>query len=172
MAQTVVNDKLALGVEGQFYDTSVKRATPYTLATAAKFGQPMWLDANGNATATYASGLKLLGLLVNPKEHINYGVDGDPLAATLTIPAGRTAAVADIGRVVVKVFTAAKVGDNVYVATTAATDGSIAVGDLVAGTTAAPTVAGATFVQVTGAAIDIVGTEGTTYPQLVVVRLG
>lgn len=162
MAQKVVNTKLAFGIEGEFYDSSVKRAVNRKLAADAQFGKVVFLDANGNATPTYnaSTAAKVAGILVNPKEYVNKSAD---LAASLTAKAGNYVGVADLGRVIVKVANAAKIGDKAFTCVTAGTSTASGttnykVGDICAGT-AAPATAegdGGVFVEITGAMFDIV----------------
>ena len=87
MAQKVVNMKQAFGIEGEFYDSSLKRATNYKLAAAAKYGKPLFLSADGKTvTPTYNSRTEntFAGMMVNPKEAIN----GGGLNATMEVAAG------------------------------------------------------------------------------------
>lgn len=163
MAQKVVNTNLAFGVEGEFYDSSVKRAVNRKLAADAKFGKVVFLDANGNATPTYnaSTAAKVAGIVVNPKEYVNKSAD---LAASLTAKAGNYVGVADLGRVIVKTANAAKVGYKAFTCVTAGTatgtaTTNYALGDIVGGATAAPTstdAEGGVFVEITGAMFDIV----------------
>lgn len=184
--QTTVRKPQAFGVEGEFYDTSIRRPVNYKLATECTFGKPVWFDANGNVTATYASGLAFAGFLVNPKEHTNYGVSGDTLAPSFTLAAGKVGAVANFGRVIARVATNVAVGQSVWVCITAGTSTTTgvtnyAVGDLGAGATAPSANAGAggAWVQVPGAIWDVVpntlptedDNDITKYP-LAVVRVG
>ena len=120
MAQKVVNMKQAFGIEGEFYDSSLKRATNHKLAAAAKYGKPLFLSADGKSvTPTYNSSTAktFAGFMVNPKEAIN----GGGLGATMEVAAGKYVGVADVGRVIVKVANAVKVGDKAYLCTKAGT---------------------------------------------------
>lgn len=159
MGQKTVNTKLAFGIEGEFYDSSIKRATNYKLGASAKFGKPLFFSADGKTvTPTYADGLKFAGIMVNPKEHINANAD---LAATLELASGKTVGVADIGRVIVKVANTVAVGNKAYLCITAGTGTGVtnyAVGDICGGTAAPATAAGdgGVFVELTNAMFDIV----------------
>lgn len=161
MAQKVVNTKLAFGIEGEFYDSSVKRAVNRKLAADAQFGKVVFLDANGNATPTYnaSTAAKVAGIMVNPKEYINKSAD---LAASLTAKAGTYVGVADLGRVIVKVANAAKIGDRAFTCVTAGTSSNTTnykIGDICAGTDAPPSTApgnGGAFVEIKNAMFDIV----------------
>ena len=159
MGQKTVNTKLAFGIEGEFYDSSIKRATNYKLGASAKFGKPLFFSADGKTvTPTYADGLKFAGIMVNPKEHINANAD---LAATLELASGKTVGVADIGRVIVKVANTVAVGNKAYLCTTAGTGTGVtnySVGDICGGTAAPATAAGdgGVFVELPHAMFDIV----------------
>lgn len=142
MAQTTVKTKLAFGVQGEFYDSSVKRVTPHVLKTTAVIGNLAWVDENGKAAATGgASGEKPVGIFVSPKEYTNRGaVDSE----TLTLGTGDVAQVADIGHVIVKVGGAVKIGDPVYF-------GQGGWMNTATGNTGATAISGARFVRVTAA---------------------
>lgn len=161
MAQKTVNKKLAFGVVGEFYDSSVKRATNRKLGATGTFGKALFLASDGTVTPTYNSSTAktFAGIMVNPKEYINASAN---LAATMTLAAGKVVGVADLGRVIVKAANAVKIGDKAFSCVTAGTGtGSTvnyAVGDICGGT-AAPSTAvgdGGVFVELTGAKFDIV----------------
>lgn len=127
MAQNTINMKLAFGVVGEMYDSSIKRVTPYKLGAALNIGNPVWIDANGTAYAAAAAGRKLAGIAVSPKEYINRSAS---FAASLALNAGEIVQVADVGHVNVIASGAVSVGADVYVIpstgvfTTAANDGA------------------------------------------------
>lgn len=103
MAQKTVNRKQAFGVEGEFYDSSVKVVATYVAATAITIGTPVYFDANGKVAAT---GTTFAGIAVNPKEYSNK----NGLDATLVVPAGTPVAVASKGHVIIKTVGAVAVG--------------------------------------------------------------
>lgn len=138
MAQTTVNTKLAFGVQGEFYDSSIKRVTPHVLKTSAVIGTPAWVDSNGKATSTGgASGEKFVGIFVSPKEYTNRGAISTP---TLTMATGDVAQVADIGHVIVKVGASVNVGSPVFYSAASGWN-----------PTTGATLSGARFVRVTAA---------------------
>ena len=143
MAQTTVKTKLAFGVQGEFYDSSVKRVTPHVLKTNAVIGALAWVDAAGKASATGGtSGEKPRGIFVSPKEYINRGaVD----SVTLALATGDVAQVADIGHVIVKVGGAVNIGDPVYY-------GQGGWMNTATGNTGATLISGARFVRVVSTA--------------------
>lgn len=164
MAQKTVNSKLAFGIEGEFYDSSLRRAVNRKVVADAKFGKVVFFDADGNVTPTYnaSTASKVAGILVNPKEYINHDAN---LGASLVCKAGTIAGVADIGRVIVKPANAVKISNKAYVCVSAGTGtGEVtnyAVGDIAAGT-AAPASSAATggvFVEVPNAMFDIVESD-------------
>lgn len=145
MAQTTVKTKLAFGVQGEFYDSSVKRVTPHVLAASAVIGSVAWVDAEGKAYATGgATGAKVAGIFVSPKEYVNRGAID---SVTLNMATGDVAQVADIGHVIVKVQNAVNVGDNVFFG---ATGWYGATGNT--GPTSTTRLEGAKFVRVTSTA--------------------
>lgn len=112
MAQKAVNTKQAFGVEGEFYDSSYKVVATYVAATAVKVGAPVWFTADGEVTATFATGAKLAGIVVNPKEYSQTA-----FTATLEVPANTPVAVASKGHIIVKAGGTIAVGDSlVYTA--------------------------------------------------------
>lgn len=114
MAQKAVNVKQAFGVEGEFYDSSVKRVATYIAAGTVKVGTPVYFDANGKVTATAAAGAVFAGIVVNPKEYTQ-----TTIGSTLDLPAGTPVAVASKGRIIIKAGDTIAVGASVGFATTA-----------------------------------------------------
>lgn len=102
MAQKAVNIKQAFGVEGEFYDSSIKAVTTYIAATTVKVGNPVYFDANGKVAAT---GTKFAGIVVNPKEYTQ-----TTIGSTLDLAAGTPVAVASKGHIIVKAAGAIAVG--------------------------------------------------------------
>lgn len=161
MAQKIVNKKLAFGIEGEFYDSSLKRAVNRKLGTDARFGKVVFIGSDGTVTPTYNSSTAsvIAGIVVNPKEYINNDAN---LGATLVAKGGRTVGVADIGRVIVRAANSVKIGDKVFTCVTKGTGTGETVnyniGDLCGGTAAPASTAGGggVFVEVTGAMFDIV----------------
>ena len=151
MAQTTVKTKLAFGVQGEFYDSSVKRVTPHVLASTAVVGGIAWVDEGGKAYATGgATGAKPVGIFVSPKEYTNRGAVN---SVTLAMGTGDVAQVADIGHVIVKAAGAVKVGDPVFFGASgwAASTGAAGAG--------ATGIANARFVRVTSATGELAVVE-------------
>ena len=172
MAQKTVNKKLAFGVVGEFYDSSIKRATNRKLGATGTFGKALFLASDGTVTPTYNSSTAntFAGIMVNPKEHINASAN---LAATMNLAAGKIVGVADLGRVIVKAANAVKIGDKACSCVTAGTGTgtNYAVGDICGGTAAPSSTAGGggVFVELTGAKFDIVDASAG---ELAVLTLG
>ena len=172
MAQKTVNNKLAFGVVGEFYDSSIKRATNRKLGATGTFGKALFLASDGTVTPTYNSSTAntFAGIMVNPKEHINASAN---LAATMNLAAGKIVGVADLGRVIVKAANAVKIGDKAFSCVTAGTGAgtNYAVGDICGGTAAPSSTAGGggVFVELTGAKFDIVDASAG---ELAVLTLG
>lgn len=112
MAQKTVNVKQAFGLEGEFYDSSIKRVAAYTASTDVTCGTPVYFSTNGRVAAT---GSNLAGIVVNPKEYVNKSAD---LASSLVVKAGQAVSVADKGRIVIKAGDTIAAGDSVGFATT------------------------------------------------------
>lgn len=116
--QTTVNVKQAFGIAGEVYDLTPYRVDARIVAAPATFGKPAGMSTTGTfadmASTTYT---KFVGIFVRPKEEVSFGTAaGGPLAATLTVPAGRAVQIMSMGRVVVdKPNEAWKENDAVYV---------------------------------------------------------
>lgn len=169
--QTTVNIKQAFGIVGELYDNVPTVSNAFLLKAAAAIGKVAFMKADGTVSGTYDSTnyKTIAGLFVRPKDYASFGSSSGTLSPTLEIPAGQLAQVLSVGRVNVKVMNAAAINDNAYVCTVAAADGSVTIGDVVAGASAAPTVAGATFVQITGAKFVLVSAASG---ELAVLQLG
>lgn len=163
MAQKVVNTNLAFGVEGEFYDSSIKRCVNRKLSTDGTFGQAVFLASDGaTVTPAYDSSTAptFAGIVVNPKEYINRDAN---LASSMKAQAGSKVGVADLGRVIVKAANAVKVGDKAFTCVTAGTATgtttvNYAVGSICGGTAAPATsdATGGVFVEISNAMFDIV----------------
>ena len=80
-----VRGTLALGVPGNIFDATPARIMTTVLTAAAEVG-------------TFVTGL---GVIVNPREYANKGTTGNPLAPSLTLPAGSVAEICTFGHIVV-----------------------------------------------------------------------
>ena len=99
--QTTINVEQAFGIAGEIYDLTPYRVAAREVATTATFGGVAGVStagAYGTMGTTYPT---FAGIFVRPKEEVSYGTSGNPLAPTLTVPAGRTVQIMSMGRVVV-----------------------------------------------------------------------
>jgi hypothetical protein len=107
--QKVVNQRLALGIAGEFLDDAPRAAKTYILAAnedaLPEYGKVFTLNESGQAQPGGEG--EYLGILVNPKTAISY----NGLESGLTVPAGSNGAIAYKGNVIVKSITAAVEGN-------------------------------------------------------------
>ena len=107
--QTTINVEQAFGIAGEIYDLTPYRVDANEVATAVTFGTPAGRKSDGTVGAMDSTYSTFVGVFVRPKEEVSYGtVTGgtanplaNPLAPTLTVPAGRTVQIMSMGRVVV-----------------------------------------------------------------------
>ena len=107
--QTTINVEQAFGIAGEIYDLTPYRVDANEVATAVTFGTPAGRKSDGTVGAMDSTYPTFVGVFVRPKEEVSYGtVTGstanplaNPLAPTLTVPAGRTVQIMSMGRVVV-----------------------------------------------------------------------
>ena len=119
--QSSLASVLGFGVVGERYNETPTRAKPYILNSADAsynvFGRAFTLDSEGKAKAGGTGAF--IGLMVDPKEHLNAGTSaGGTLAANLTLANGDVASILSMGEVIIAVAAAASVGDRVYYDTT------------------------------------------------------
>lgn len=127
--QSTVYFTPGLGVPGEVILKSPHRAQPFTInssGVANIFGNAFSYSntAVGNVASAGNVGGALLfaGYLVNPKEHALYGVLGNTLGPTLTLPDNSIAALLDMGIIVTRIAAtregggAVQIGDKVIFA--------------------------------------------------------
>lgn len=110
--QSVVNEKLAFGVVGSFYDDS-PRITDPKIVEAGTIGCAFTLDSTDPAKAVLGGSGLFAGIAVNSKE---YTVTG--LGASLAFKSGDIAQICSMGRIVIKAENAVSVGDAAFFNTT------------------------------------------------------
>lgn len=71
--QTQVNQKLAFGIPGSFYDDSPRRVAPYYVQ-AGTIGYAFTADANDGSKATVGGNGIFAGIAVNSKEYVISGL--------------------------------------------------------------------------------------------------
>ena len=99
--QATINVEQAFGIAGEIYDLTPYRVDAREVATAVTFGTPAGLKSDGTVGAMDTTYTTFAGIFVRPKEEVSYGTSGNPLAPTMTVPAGRTVQIMSMGRVVV-----------------------------------------------------------------------
>ena len=99
--QTTINVEQAFGIAGEIYALTPYRVDAREVATAVTFGTPAGLKSDGTVGAMDTTYTTFAGIFVRPKEEVSYGTSGNPLAPTMTVPAGRTVQIMSMGRVVV-----------------------------------------------------------------------
>lgn len=148
--QTTINVEQAFGIAGEIYDLTPYRVDAREVATAVTFGTPAGLKSDGTVGAMDTTYSTFAGIFVRPKEEVSYGTvaggTGNPLAPTLTVPAGRTVQIMSMGRVVVAKPTGVWAdGAALYVTSagvfTTASSGNTLIGKIVKGGASADTLA-------------------------------
>lgn len=112
MLQKTVNQKLAFGVHGSFFDNSPRRVDPKTVS-AGGIGLFYTVDTTDPSKAVLGGAGVLAGLAVNTKEYIING-----LGASTAFRAGDVAQLCTMGRVFMQLTTPVQVGMAAYYNTT------------------------------------------------------
>ena len=145
--QTTINVEQAFGIAGEIYDLTPYRVDARDVATTATFGGVAGVSAAGAyGTMDGTTYTTFAGIFVRPKEEVSYGTSGNPLAPTLTVPAGRTVQIMSMGRVVVAKPTGVWAdGAALYVTSagvfTTAASGNTLIGKVIKGGASADTLA-------------------------------
>lgn len=106
--QTTVNQKLAFGVPGSFYDDSPRRVDPYTVEEGA-IGLAYTVNSSDPSKADLGGTGVFAGIAVNTKEYIING-----LTASMAFRSGDIAQCATMGRIVLKLADAVSIGDACF----------------------------------------------------------
>lgn len=144
--QSTVNQKLAFGVVGSFYDDSPRSVAPYTVESGA-IGLFYTVDPADPTKVKLGGTGVLAGIAVNSKEYPIYGLD-----ASLNFKAGAVAQIARMGHIVVKSTTAITVGMAAFYNQTTGEIQANTAGSSVAGWTE---IKNSEFLFVTGAANEV-----------------
>ena len=144
--QTTINVEQAFGIAGEIYDLTPYRVDANEVATAVTFGTPAGRKSDGTVGAMDSTYSTFVGVFVRPKEEVSYCTSGNPLAPTLTVPAGRTVQIMSMGRVVVAKPTGAWAdGAALYVTSagvlTTTSSGNTLIGKVIKGGASADTLA-------------------------------
>lgn len=102
--QNIVNQKLAFGVEGDFYDDSPRIVDPF-IVTSGRIGLYFTVQSADPTSAAPGGTGVMGGIAVNSKEYALLGT-----TASLEFRPGVAAQLASRGRVIVKATTAVTVG--------------------------------------------------------------
>lgn len=106
--QTTVNQKLAFGVPGSFYDSTERRVDPYTVEEGA-IALAYTVNSSDASKADLGGEGVFAGIAVNTKEYI---IDG--LTASMAFREGDIAQLATRGRIVLKLADAVTVGQACF----------------------------------------------------------
>lgn len=106
--QTTVNQKLAFGVPGSFYDDSPRRVDPYIVEEGA-IGLAYTVNTSDATKADLGGTGVFAGIAVNTKEYIING-----LTPTMNFVAGSVGQMATMGRIVLKLADAVSIGDACF----------------------------------------------------------
>ena len=154
--QTTINVEQAFGIAGEIYDLTLYRVDANEVATAVTFGTPAGRKSDGTVGAMDSTYSTFVGVFVRPKEEVSYGTvtggtantngTANPLAPTLTVPAGRTVQIMSMGRVVVAKPTGVWAdGAELYVTSagvfTTSASGNTLIGKVIKGGASADTLA-------------------------------
>lgn len=74
--QTSVKQKLAVGVNGDFYDNSPRRVDPYTIVSesAGAIGKVYTIDTTDSSKVVLGGSGIFAGIAINSKEFVRYGL--------------------------------------------------------------------------------------------------
>lgn len=106
--QTTVNQKLAFGVPGSFYDDSPRRVDPYTVEEGA-IGLAYTVNSSDASKADLGGTGVFAGIAVNTKEYIINGI-----GASMAFREGDIAQCATMGRIVLKLADAVTIGQACF----------------------------------------------------------
>lgn len=154
--QTSVNQKLAVGVNGDFYDNSPRRVDPYTIvsSSAGSIGCAYTVDSSDPSKVNLGGSGVFAGIAVNSKEFVIQG-----LGASQAFKQYGEAELCTMGRIWLSIADTVAVGDAAFFNTTT--------GAIVAGTSGS-SVEGCT--EIAGSKFILV--EGSSTEPMVVLQLG
>lgn len=154
--QTSVKQKLAVGVNGDFYDNSPRRVDPYTIisSTAGSIGKAYTIDSSDPSKVNLGGSGVFAGIAVNSKEFVRNG-----LGASQDFAQYDECELCTMGRIWLSIADTVAVGKAAFFNTTT--------GAIVAGTSGS-SVEGCT--EIAGSKFVLVG--GTATEPMVVLQLG
>lgn len=133
--QTSVNQKLAVGVVGDFYDESPRRTDPYTIksSSAGSIGKAYTVDATDPSKVNLGGSGVFAGIAVNSKEFARSG-----LGASLDFAQYDEAELCTMGRVWLSIADTVTVGMAAYFNRTTGVITAAASGETIEGCTEIP----------------------------------
>lgn len=146
--QTSVNQKLAVGVVGEFYDDSPRRVDPYTIASqsAGAIGCAYTVDSTDPSKVNLGGNGVFAGIAINGKE---FAVNG--LTASMAFKQYDEAELCTMGRIWLSIADTVNVGDAAFFNTTTGAIVAGTSGETVSGCTE---IAGSKFILVKGASAE------------------
>lgn len=113
--QTSVNQKLAVGVNGDFYDNSPRRVDPYTIvsSSAGSIGCAYTVDSTDPSKVNLGGSGVFAGIAVNSKEFVRNG-----LGASQAFTQYGEAELCTMGRIWLSIAATVAVGDAAFFNTT------------------------------------------------------
>lgn len=133
--QTSVNQKLAVGVVGDFYDESPRRVDPYTIASssAGAIGLAYTVDASDPSKVNLGGSGVFAGIAVNSKEYVVNG-----LSASLAFSQYDECQLCTMGRIWLSIADTVTVGMAAYFNTTTGAITAAASGETISGSVEIP----------------------------------
>lgn len=143
--QTSVNQKLAVGVVGDFYDDSPRRVDPYTIKSesAGSIGKAYTIDASDPSKVNIGGTGVFAGIAVNSKEYVRNG-----LGASLDFAQYDECQLCTMGRIWLSIADTVTVGMAAYFNKTTGAITAAASGETIEGSTE---IVGSKFVLVSAA---------------------
>lgn len=133
--QTSVNQKLAVGVVGDFYDYSPRRTDPYTIATesAGSIGKAYTVNSTDPSKCDLGGEGVFAGIAVNAKEFARNGLN-----ATIDFAQHAEVELCTMGRIWLSIAGDVAVGNAAYFNTTTGVITAAASGETISGSTEIP----------------------------------
>ena len=146
--QTSVNQKLAVGVPGDFYDESPRRTDPYTIASssAGSIGKAYTIDSTDPSKVNLGGSGVFGGIAINSKEFARSG-----LGASMDFAQYDECELCTMGRIWVSVAGDVAVGNAAYFNTTTGVITAAASGETIEGSTE---IAGSKFILVNASSTE------------------
>lgn len=146
--QTSVNQKLAVGVVGEFYDDSPRRVDPYTIASssAGAIGCAYTIDSTDPSKVNLGGEGVFAGIAINGKE---FAVAG--LGPSMAFKQYDEAELCSMGRIWLSIAADVSVGMAAYFNKTTGVISAAASGETIEGSTEIP---GSKFILVKGASAE------------------